>query len=149
MEVNSGRGKRASAKKRTSVMTNSKHLADTLGLAQRNGSHRHAPLVNGIAKQCEMYPDKFAQLIYESIKREIADAKWTRQVAGKFELCPAVERLIAAQAKLDLVEPPDESDGATRFHGLHEGQEFVDKVTGLHLNKELAVQARSVYTKVP
>ena len=33
MKVSSARGKRTSAKKRTSVMTNSKHLAETLRLA--------------------------------------------------------------------------------------------------------------------
>ena len=144
MEVSSGRGKKASAKKRTSVMTNSKHLAETLMLAQRDGSHRHEQLVNGKAKQCEIYPEKFSQLICESIKREIADAKWRRQVADKFELGPAVERLMAVQAKLDVVEPPREEHGATRFHRVYDGQEFVDDVTGLHLHKDLAVQARRV-----
>ena len=81
MEVNSGLCRKARAKKRTSVMTNSKHLAETLRLAQRDGSHRHEQLVNGKAKQCEIYPEKFSQFMCESIKREIADAKWRRQVA--------------------------------------------------------------------
>ena len=81
------------------------------------------------------------------------------QVAGKFELGPPVERLMPVQARLDLVEPHHEKDSTTRFHGLYKGQDFVDDVTGLHLNKELAVQARKVeidffkargvYTKVP
>ena len=87
-------------------MTNSKHLADTRELAQRNGSHRHEQLVNGKAKRCEVYPEKFSQLICESISLEIVDAKWRCQVASKFELGPAVERLMVAQGKLELVEPP-------------------------------------------
>ena len=144
MEVSSGRGKKASAKKRTSVITNSKHFAETLRLAQRDGSHRHEQLVNGKAKQCEIYPEKFSQLICESIKREIADARWRRHIAGKFEFGPAVEWLMAVQAKLDVVELPHEKDGATRFHGLYKGQDVVDDVTGLQLNKELAMQARKV-----
>ena len=49
-----------------------------------------------------------------------------------------MERLMAVQAKMDLVEPPIENDGITRFQGLYKGQDFVADVTGLHLNKELA-----------
>ena len=66
---------------------------------------------------------------------------------------------MAAQAKLEIVEPPHEEDGATRFPRVYDGQEFVCDVTGLHLNKDLAVQARKVeidffkargvHTKVP
>ena len=65
---------------------------------------------------------------------------------------------MAAQAKLEHMEPPHEEEGTARFRGLYDGQEFVDDVTGLHLNKDLAVQARrveidffkarGVYTKV-
>ena len=158
MEVNDSQGAKANTKKRTSVMTNSKHLAETLRLAQRDGSHHHEQLVNGKAKQCEIYPEKFSQLVCESIKREIADAKWRRQVGDKFKIGPAVERLMAAQAKLELVEPPHEKEGTTWFRDLYDGQEFVDDVTGLYLNKDLAIQARrveidffkarGVYTKV-
>ena len=70
-----GRDRQASAKKRTSVMMNSKHAAETLRLAQCDGSHRHEQLVNGKAKQCEIYPEKFFRLICEGIRGEIADAK--------------------------------------------------------------------------
>ena len=62
----------------------------------------------------------------------------------QFEIGPTVERLMAVHAKLDLVEPPHEKDGTTRFQSLYEGLEFADDVTGFHLNKELAVQARKV-----
>ena len=94
-------------------MTNSKHLAETLRLAQRDRSHSHVQLVDGKAKQCEVYPEKFAQLICESIKREISDAKWRGQVAEKFEIGPTVEKLMAVQAKMELVEPPHEVEGTT------------------------------------
>ena len=56
MEVSKGRRKKGSAKTRTAVMTNSKHLAETLRLAQREKPHSHVQLVNGKAKQCEVYP---------------------------------------------------------------------------------------------
>ena len=105
MVVSKGSGKEGNAKKRTAVMTNSKHLAETLRLAQCDKSHSHVQLVGGKAKQCEVYPEKFAQLICESIKREISDAKWRGQVAEKFEIGPTVERLMAVEAKMELVEP--------------------------------------------
>ena len=63
MEIVGPDGSKARAKKRTSVMTNSRHLADVLRQAQRNGTHRHEHLVGGKAKQCEVYPEKFARLI--------------------------------------------------------------------------------------
>ena len=66
---------------------------------------------------------------------------------------------MAAQAKIEFVEPPHEKEGTTWFRDLYEGQEFIDDVTGLYLKKDLAVQARKVeidffkargvYTKVP
>ena len=90
MVVRSADGKEASAKKRTSVMTNSKQLAEILRQAQCDGSHRHEQLEGGKAKQCEVYPDKFVQLICTALKREIADAKWRRRIIEKFDIGPAV-----------------------------------------------------------
>ena len=158
MVVSKGNVGKGSVKKRTAVMTNSKHLAETLRLAQCDKSHSHVQLVGGKAKQCEVYPEKFAQLICESIKREISDAKWRGQVAEKFEIGPTVERLMAVQAKMELVEPPHEVEGTTCLRDLYEGQEFVDDVSGLPLDKGLATQARvveigffcerGVYTKI-
>ena len=60
MVVSKGSGKEGNAKKRTAVMTNSKHLAETLRLAQCDKSHSHVQLVGGKAKQCEVYPEKIA-----------------------------------------------------------------------------------------
>ena len=66
---------------------------------------------------------------------------------------------MAVQAKMELVEPPHEAEGTTCLRDLYEGQEFVDDVSGLPLDKGLATQARrvemgffrerGVYTKVP
>ena len=158
MVASKGSGGKGSAKKRTAVMTNSKHVAETLRLAQCDKSHSHVQLVGGKAKQCEVYPEKFAQLICESIKREISDSKWRGQVAEKFEIGPTVEKLMSIQAKMELVEPPHEAEGTTCLRDLYEGQEFVDDVSGLPLDKELAIKARmveigffrerGVYTKV-
>ena len=60
-----------------------------------------------------------------------SDAKWRRCVAEKFEIGIALERLMAVQAKLELEELQYEADGTTTFHELHEGQEFMDDVSGL------------------
>ena len=144
MKVLDKSGVKASAKKRTAVMTNSKHLAEMLRQAQCDGSHRHEPLVSGKAKQCEVYPEKFARLICTAIKREIADVKWRRKTAKTFEIGNAIEKLMAVQTKMECAEPPHEQAGSTRFQELYAGQEFVDDVSGLHLNKDLAIQARRV-----
>ena len=74
------------------------HLAEILRQAQCSGAHRHEQLVGGKAKQCEVYPEKFAELICTALKREIADAKWRRRVTEKFEIGTVVEMLMAVQA---------------------------------------------------
>ena len=51
---------------------------------------------------------------------------------------------MAIQAKMEHAEPPHEPEGSTRLQDLYAGQEFVDNVSGLHLNKNLAIQARKV-----
>ena len=144
MEVLGADGGKVSAKKRTSVMTNSRHLAEILRQAQCSGAHRHEQLVGGKAKQCEVYPEKFAELICTALKREIADAKWRRRVTEKFEIGTVVEKLMAVQAKMELEEPPHEADGTTRLRELYANHEFVDDVSGLMLDKALATSARKV-----
>ena len=84
MKVLDEKGVKTSAKKRTAVMTNSKHLAEILRQAQCDGSHRHEQLVGGKAKQCEIYPERFDQLICTIIKREILDAKWRQTTVETF-----------------------------------------------------------------
>ena len=75
----------------TSVLRNSKHIAEVLRLAQCQGAHVHEPLVGGRAKACEVYPQKFVKLIVEGIKKEIQDAKWTRAFADKLDRACAGE----------------------------------------------------------
>ena len=87
-------------------MMNSRHLAECLRQAQCDGSHKHEQLAGGKAKQCEVYPEKFAQLMCAAFGREIADAKWRQRIAEKFEIGSAVERLMAVQAKMEFEEFP-------------------------------------------
>ena len=54
MKVLDKNGLKTSAKKRTAVLTNSKHLAEILRQAQRDGSHRHEPLgeaMRGVSRE--------------------------------------------------------------------------------------------------
>ena len=65
----------ALAKKRTTVMTNSSNIAEVLRMAQCAKLHKHAPLVGGKAKACEVYPDQFVELICEGVRKELDDVK--------------------------------------------------------------------------
>ena len=100
--------------------------------------------MGGKVKQCEVYLEKFARLICTAIKREIADAKRRQQTMETLQIGKTIERLMAVQAKMELEELPHEKDCSTRFQELYAEQEFVDDVSGLHLNKDLAIQARKV-----
>ena len=69
MTTPGAQGEALPAKKRTAVLTNSKNLAETLRLAQCHDGHIHEPLVGGRAKACEAYPEKFVQLVVDSIRK--------------------------------------------------------------------------------
>ena len=71
------------AKKRTTVLTNSANLAEVLRRAQCQGLHRHQHLINGRAKDCQVYPRRFIELIGDCIQKEIEDAKWRNKIAEK------------------------------------------------------------------
>ena len=51
---------------------------------------------------------------------------------------------MAVQAKMEFEEPPHEADGATHFRELYTDYDFVDDVSGLKLDKSLAIAARKV-----
>ena len=70
----------ATAKKRTSVITNSTVSANALMQRQRDGSHRHVWLENGRPKACEKYLDKFWQVVFAAIAKESKDIARTETV---------------------------------------------------------------------
>ena len=144
MTTPGAQGKGLPAKKRTVVFTNSKNIAEILRLAQCQGAHVHEPLVGGRAKACEAYPEKFVQLMIEAIRKEIEDAKWTRAQAEQFDLGPTLESLMEVKKALEVAEPPHETDGDFNFRKVYEGAEFYDDVTGVLLDRELALKARKV-----
>ena len=83
MATTDNRGEAAPAKKRTRVITNSKHVAAALRICQCNGLHSHVQLTSGRAKKCEEYPQAFAEIIVLALKREIADVEWLETIRGQ------------------------------------------------------------------
>ena len=148
MTIPGAQGEGLPAKKRTAVFTNSKNIAEVLRLAKCQGAHAHEPLVGGRAKTCEVYPQKFVQLMIEGIKKEIQDAKWTRALADQLDIGPVLEKLMAVQTALEAAEPPHETEGDTNLRKVYEGSEFYDDVTGVLLDRELAIKARRVDIKI-
>ena len=143
-------------KKRTKVMTNSVALHSLLVQAQCRGRHAaHADLSNGLASECQVYPDKFCRIICEAIKKELDLVKWRKKICKEYDISETFERLMAIQTKVEkLAQPPEEDYLST----LYEGLEFVDDVTGAPLDKSRAITARKlemdffrrmgVYTKI-
>ncbi len=153
------------AKKRTSVLTNSPSIQLLLREAQCRREHRHQHLLNGAAKACEIYPDKFCRLICEAVKRDIDNLLWRDEQAKVFDVTQPFGKLMALQSQaerlmsvkgctVDPTCPPEEDP----FAGIYDDMEFVDDVTGEPLDKEEATAARrlemkffkqkGVYTKV-
>ena len=99
METIDAAWEKQAAKKRTTVMTNSANLAEVLTQAQRKGLHKHQHLVGGRASACQVYLQKFVELIVEAIKKELPDAKLRKGMATKFDISAPVEKLMSVIAK--------------------------------------------------
>ena len=83
MQSKNAEGKTEPAKKRTRIVTNSKHAAAALRLCQCNGLHSHVRLESGRPKACEEYPRAFSELIVNALKRErsptpTGSERWSR-----------------------------------------------------------------------
>ena len=104
MESVDDNGEKGAAKKRTTILTNSKHIAEVLRQAQCSKLHRHIHLTNGKAGPCQKYPDKFVELIILGVKREISDVKWRTKVAEKLDISACMEKLIAATEEFEREE---------------------------------------------
>ena len=63
-------GNPSSARKMTTVMTNSPAVAKLLRNAQCRSEHQHTPLLGGKAGPCQEYTDQFCELICEGVRRE-------------------------------------------------------------------------------
>ena len=61
----------APAKKRTIIVANSLSLASALSHNECDGGHRHVELVNGRAKACEKYPDKFCEVVLSAMRDDL------------------------------------------------------------------------------
>jgi hypothetical protein len=85
MTTTDKRGSEVPAKKRTKVMTNSRHVAAALRCCQCPGLHRHEHLESesGRAKRCEEYTAAFSELIIKGLQREMADAEWIKNIEDK------------------------------------------------------------------
>ena len=63
-------GEQAAARKRTTVLTNSRSIAEVLRLAQCDGRHKHECLMGGRANACEVYQEKFVRHICVGIRKD-------------------------------------------------------------------------------
>ncbi len=155
MTTTSKSGKDVPAKKRTGVLTNSSAVAALLRNAQCRGEHWHMELVGGRAGPCQVYPDKFAKLICEGIKRELDTIRWRNEMNEVFDITQKFGKLMALEQRMaSMVVPPEEDP----FSVIYDGFEFHDDVHDKPLDKAMAIQARKteiqyfkdmgVYTKV-
>ena len=138
-------------KKRTSIMTNSRRIAQRFRRAQCSKEHEHSHLINYKAKACEVYPPKFCQDVCLGIKEEINDRLSGKTSVDK-ELLPLIMNAIDDKGK----SPHDDIENV---EWLYVGKEFDDDITGEYFNKARAIEARKleidffkkmkVYSKVP
>ena len=125
-------------------MTNWKNIAMVFRLAQCQRVHAHESLVGCRAKACEVYPPKFVKLMVEGIKKEIQDAEWSKALAGKLDIGPTLETLMAVQQSLESADPPHEAEGDADLHWIYDSCDFCDDTTGALPDRELAIKARRV-----
>ena len=142
-------GEMRPAKKRTSVITNSSSTQLLLREAQCHRQHRHVKLLDGRAKACEIYPEKFCRLVCEGVKQDMVNAKWRDEQANIFDITTPMGKLLKLQEEaekmiqMEHVNPPEEDF----IEQMYEGLEFVDDVSGEPLEKDEAIKARKVEIK--
>ena len=147
--------KLAKAKKRTTVLTNSDAIATILREAQCRKDHTHQHLLEGRAGPCQEYIEPCCRLICEGVRRELDTVKWRNKLQKVLDVSKPFGKLMMVQAKIEAMAVPPEEDP---FKAMYDYAEFIDDISGLHLDKELAIKARmgemdffrrmKVYTKV-
>ena len=102
-------------------------------------------LQNGLAKQCEVYPELFCDAVCQGIRREIDDQKWLDHVYEKIEASNMQGELKSIAEAFNKAVVPDDDEAEFRsYHELYKEQNFVDDLTGADLDKNLAVKARKL-----
>jgi hypothetical protein len=127
--------------KKTSVLTNSKHIAAILGKAKCRGQHQHVRLEGGRAAAAQIYPEVFCDAVCHGLKLEMQDTAWLDKVYEQLNITKTVEDLIATQVA-EVAVPPDEESDLELYKSLYKELEFMDDVSGQPLDKARAVQAR-------
>ena len=138
METTARDGQKVAARKRTGILTNSGAIASLLSEAQCRREHAHEHLLDGRAGPCQRYPDKFCKLICEGVKREIDSVEWRHRLYKMFDISTPFGQLMNVQSQLEDATPKEEDP----FAAMYEDMDFIDDVSGLPLDKSIAVQAR-------
>ena len=170
MRATDRHGNPSSARKRTTVMTNSPAVATLLRDAQCRSEHQHTPLLGGKAGPCQEYTDQFCELICEGVRREKDTIKWRDDVAQKCQtnrcellmashqwrpevhqvsdVSKAFSQLLAVQESIEKLTLPSwfpterlKTPPEEAIDRLYDGVTFVDDVTGNVLNKKMAMAA--------
>ena len=108
MQTRDEHGKLGAARKRTKVLTNSRHVAEALRRCQCPGHRLHIPLENGKANECEKYTEMFSELIVKALMREMADIEWLETIKknvenGATDVTEKFEKIMAAVAAAETL----------------------------------------------
>ena len=155
MKIGDKKGDENPVKKRTGLVTNSHALYTLFREAQCRGDHVHAEILSRTA-ECQVYPEKFCEILCEGVKRELSTIKWRNRLCEEYDITETFEKLLSVHEKYEPMQTPAEEDP---FATLYDGLEFRDDISGAPLDKEEAIKARrkeieffkrlGVYTKVP
>ena len=101
MEVMDKSGDKKPVRKRTSLLTNSQSIQLLLREAKCKQQHVHAHLLNGTAKECQIYPEKFCRIVCEAVKRDLDNILWRDELANVFDITQPFGKLMAVQEKAE------------------------------------------------
>ena len=77
--------------------------------------YTHTHLLGGKAKACQVYPDKFCDVICQAIKRELNTIQWRDRMNQCFDITSTFGKLLSVQKKLDELPTPPEEDQMTEL----------------------------------
>ncbi len=160
MKAKDANGEIGLVKKRTGLVTNSRHVAGLMEKAQCRGGHQHVVLQDGKPKACERYPDAFCDSVCLGVKMELEDEVWLNKIFTKVAEKEMIGSLLEVQEKFEaMAEPDEEEDEMKKYRELYQESDFIDDISSAALEKDLAIRARmtemsffkklGVYTKEP
>ena len=119
------RGVQVPVKETTAIVTNSRRLASALRRSQCSRDHVHADALGCKIKQCQVYPDKFCEMVCREVMADTGVAD-PRDVTAELNMLMSIGYYSSSHEEVDQSAWSEE---------LYADKTFFDDISGKELNQ--------------